>query len=107
MKREEKKEILEKEKYKKLQINYKVPKPLILKKEKTEINDKEKKNRKGIIKSCSYSDILRQKMLIKFNITNISLSVINPHSNAISILVFILRPNTAIFLLFSLQVSII
>ena len=69
MKREEKKEILEKEKYKKLQINYKVPKPLILKKEKTEINDKEKKNRKGIIKSCSYSDILRQKMLIKFNTT--------------------------------------
>ena len=69
MKQEEKKEILEKEKYKKLQINYKVPKPLILKKEKTEINDKEKKNRKGIIKSCSYSDILRQKMLIKFNTT--------------------------------------
>ena len=67
MKQEEKKEILEKEKYKKLQMNYKAPKPLIIKKEKTEINDKDKKNKKGLIKSSSYSDILRQKMLIKFN----------------------------------------
>ena len=67
IKQEEKKEILEKEKNKKLQMNYKPPKPLIIKKEKTEINDKEKINKKGLIKSSSYSDLLRKKMLIKFN----------------------------------------
>ena len=67
IKQEEKKEILEKEKNKKLQMNYKPPKPLIIKKEKTEINDKEKINKKGLIKSSSYSDLLREKMLIKFN----------------------------------------
>ena len=48
-------------------MNYKPPKPLIIKKEKTEINDKEKINKKGLIKSSSYSDLLRKKMLIKFN----------------------------------------
>ena len=67
IKQEEKKEILEKEKNKKLQMNYKPPKPLIIKKEKKEINDKEKINKKGLIKSSSYSDLLRKKMLIKFN----------------------------------------
>ena len=67
MKEEEKRELLKREKYKKLQINYKVPKPLIIKKENKEISDKEKKQKKGLVKSSSYSDLLREKMKIKLN----------------------------------------
>jgi hypothetical protein len=67
MKEIEKKEALERKKYKDLQNSYKAPKPLIIKKEKKENNDKEKKPKKGIIKSSSYSDILRQKIMIKIN----------------------------------------
>ena len=67
MKEIEKKEALERKKYKDLQNSYKAPKPLINKKEKKENNDKEKKTKKGIIKSSSYSDILRQKIMIKIN----------------------------------------
>ena len=56
---------LEKKKYKELQKHYKVPRPLIIFKEKKE-NNNNKKHKKLLIKSGSYSDILRQKMKIKF-----------------------------------------
>ena len=55
----------EKKKYKELQKHYKVPRPLIIFKEKKE-NNNNKKHKKLLIKSGSYSDILRQKMKIKF-----------------------------------------
>ena len=67
IKKEEEKVILEKKKYKELQKKYRVPKPLIIVKEKKENNDKLNSLKKPLIKSSSYSDVLRQKIMIKMN----------------------------------------
>lgn len=66
-KKEEEKENLDRLKFKNLQKNYKVPKPLIIYKEKNDNNDLGKRNKIKLIKSNSYSDILRQKVISKFN----------------------------------------
>ena len=68
-KKEEEKENLEKQKLKNLQKNYKVPKPLKINKDKIENINNEKTKKKNLIKSNSYSDILRQKMMLKYNTT--------------------------------------
>ena len=69
-KKEEEKENLDRQKFKNMQKNYKVPKPLIINKEKNDKNDNPdlgKRNKLKLIKSNSYSDILRQKVISKFN----------------------------------------
>ena len=68
-KKEEEKENLERLKFKNLQKNFKVPKPIKINKDKIKNIDNEKTKKKNLIKSNSYSDILRQKMMIKFNTT--------------------------------------
>ena len=65
MKQEEEKKNKEKVKLKQIQINYKVPKPLIFIKEKFQSIDIGKKT-KTLIKSSSYSDILRERMKRNF-----------------------------------------
>ena len=69
MKQEEEKENLERKKFKELQKNYKVPKPLKIIKEIKDINEKKIKYKKHLLKSNSYSDIIREKMKAKFNST--------------------------------------
>ena len=69
MKQEEEKENLERKKFKELQKNFKVPKPLIIVKEIKDIKDKEIKFKKHLLKSNSYSDIIREKMKTKLNST--------------------------------------
>ena len=66
LKQEEEKKNLEMKKFKDRQKNYKAPKPLIItvKKESKEMDLKIKK---PLIKSSSYSDILRQRMKEKLN----------------------------------------
>ena len=68
LKQEEERKNLEMKKFKDRQKNYKAPKPLIItiKKERKDID---LKIRKPLIKSSSYSDILRQKMKEKFIIS--------------------------------------
>ena len=66
IKEEEELKIKEKEKLKQLQKNFKVPKPLVIIKEKIQ-NNEPKKMFKPLIKSSSYSDILREKMKRNFN----------------------------------------
>ena len=51
------------------QRNYKAPKPIKIIKDNQKNNVNEVKVRKPLLKSSSYSDILRQKMKIKFNTT--------------------------------------
>lgn len=71
MKKKEQEKILEKQKLKDLQKQYKVPKPLIIAKEKTIdiVDQRKQKSKKILIKSSSYSDVIRQKMMVKFNTT--------------------------------------
>ena len=71
MKKKEQEKILEKQKLKDLQKQYKVPKPLIIAKEKTIdiVAQRKQKSKKILIKSSSYSDVIRQKMMVKFNTT--------------------------------------
>jgi hypothetical protein len=71
MKKKEQEKILEMQKLKDLQKQYKVPKPLIIAKEKTIdiVDQRKQKSKKILIKSSSYSDVIRQKMMIKFNTT--------------------------------------
>ena len=71
MKKKEQEKILEMQKLKDLQKQYKVPKPLIISKEKTIdiIDQRKQKSKKILIKSSSYSDVIRQKMMVKFNTT--------------------------------------
>lgn len=71
MKKKEKEKILEMQKLKDLQKQYKVPKPLIIAKEKTIdiVDQRKQKSKKILIKSSSYSDVIRQKMMVKFNTT--------------------------------------
>lgn len=67
IKNKEEEENLEKQKYKNLQKNYKVPKPIKNVKEKSlDNNNKDKKMKKILLKSNSYSDILRKKLMSKF-----------------------------------------
>ena len=68
-KKEEENDNLEKQKLKNLQKNFKAPKPLKINKDKIEGINEEKTKKKNLIKSNSYSDILRQKMMLKFNTT--------------------------------------
>ena len=73
MKQEEQNKILQKKKLKKLQQKYNVPKPqkIIIEKiiEKEVGGDKLiKKSKPNLIKSNSYSDVLRQKMIEKYKI---------------------------------------
>ena len=71
MKKKEQEKILEMQKLKDLQKQYKVPKPLIIAKEKTIdiVDQRKQKSKKILIKSSSYSDVIRQKMMVKFNTT--------------------------------------
>ena len=71
MKKKEQEKILEMQKLKDLQKQYKVPKPLIISKEKTIdiVDQRKQKSKKILIKSSSYSDVIRQKMMVKFNTT--------------------------------------
>ena len=71
MKKKEQEKILEMQKLKDLQKQYKVPKPLIVAKEKTIdiVDQRKQKSKKILIKSSSYSDVIRQKMMVKFNTT--------------------------------------
>ena len=71
MKKKEQEKILEMQKLKDLQKQYKVPKPLIIAKEKTIdiVEQRKQKSKKILIKSSSYSDVIRQKMMVKFNTT--------------------------------------
>ena len=63
---EEEKESLDRIKYKNMQKNYKVPKPIIIYTEKKENSESGKRNKIKLSKSNSYSDILRQKIMTKF-----------------------------------------
>ena len=71
MKKKEQEKILEMQKLKDLQKQYKVPKPIIIAKEKTIdiVDQRKQKSKKILIKSSSYSDVIRQKMMVKFNTT--------------------------------------
>ena len=71
MKKKEQEKILEMQKLKDLQKQYKVPKPLIIAKKKTIdiVDQRKQKSKKILIKSSSYSDVIRQKMMVKFNTT--------------------------------------
>ena len=68
MKQEEQNKILRRKKLKKLQEKYNVPKPLKIIKEKIMENENKiiKRSKPNLIKSNSYSDILRQKMIDKY-----------------------------------------
>ena len=68
MKQEEQNKILRRKKLKKLQEKYNVPKPLKIIKEKIMENENKiiKRSKPNLIKSNSYSDILRQKMIEKY-----------------------------------------
>ena len=68
MKQEEQNKILRRKKLKKLQEKYNVPKPLKIIKEKIKENENKiiKRSKPNLIKSNSYSDILRQKMIDKY-----------------------------------------
>ena len=63
---EEEKESLDRIKFKNMQKNYKVPKPIIIYTEKKENSESGKRNKIKLSKSNSYSDILRQKIMTKF-----------------------------------------
>ncbi len=66
MKQEEQNKILRRKQLKQLQENYNVPKPLKIIKERITENKNTKTPKLHLIKSISYSDILRQRMIEKY-----------------------------------------
>ena len=66
MKQEEQNKILRRKQLKQLQENYNVPKPLKIIKERITENKNTKTPKLHLIKSNSYSDILRQRMIEKY-----------------------------------------
>ena len=66
MKQEEQNKILRRKQLKRLQENYNVPKPLKIIKERITENKNTKTPKLHLIKSNSYSDILRQRMIEKY-----------------------------------------
>ena len=67
LKQAEEERNIQRKKNQERQKNYKAPKPIKIIRDNKENNLKEIKNKKPLLKSSSYSDILRQKMKLKFN----------------------------------------